>query len=143
MVRIIRKAYDPPIRVPTPIHGTSRAKQAFKQECDINNILKRYEKTGLVTHLARHGGRYEELPSDVDFQTALNTLMKAEEAFASLPAKIRRRFDNDPAAFLAFVQDPRNQDEMIELGLATRRPDPPAEQAPAEPAGAAASGGQA
>lgn len=30
----------------------SMAQQHFKDECDVNNILRKYESTGLVTHVA-------------------------------------------------------------------------------------------
>jgi hypothetical protein len=56
--------------------------------------------------------------------------------FMSLPAKIRSRFQNDPGAFLDFVQNPENRDEMIELGLAKAQPrapvEPEAEPSPSE-----------
>jgi phage internal scaffolding protein len=37
--------------------------------------------------------------------------------FNDLPSSIRSRFGNDPAAFLDFVNDEGNADEMIKLGL--------------------------
>jgi len=37
--------------------------------------------------------------------------------FNDLPSSIRSRFGNDPAAFLDFVQDENNADEMVKLGL--------------------------
>ena len=37
--------------------------------------------------------------------------------FEELPATIRKKFENDPAKFLDFVNDERNADEMVELGL--------------------------
>jgi len=47
-------------------------------------------------------------------------------AFATLPSHVRRRFENDPQEFLAFMADPANQDEVIKMGLATdNRPPPP------------------
>lgn len=35
-----------------------------------------------------------------DYQTALNQVIEAEEAFDALPAKVRARFDNQPVDFL-------------------------------------------
>lgn len=98
-----------------------RTKQAFKDECDINNILKQYKATGQLTHVRSHAqqGKYDNLPDEVDFQTSLNTVIAAERAFSSLPSKLRNRFHNDPVEFLEFMSDPANQDEAIELGLAT------------------------
>lgn len=109
----------------------SMTKQSFVPQCDINNILKQFKATGMLTHVMDQTkqGRYLDLPDDLDFQTSLNTVMQAETAFASLPSKLRNRFENDPVQFLEFMADPANQDEVYELGLATR-PLPPENPAP-------------
>lgn len=115
----------------------SMTKQSFKEECDINNIVKRFEATGIVDHLNEKAreGVYTDLPDSMDYQQALEIGRKAQEAFASLPATIRATFQNDPAAFLAFVENPANQDKLIEMGLATdNRPPAPPPAAPPAPA---------
>lgn len=106
--------YRPHDRVMQPVGGPSRTKQSFKEECDVNNILRKYEKTGLITHVAAYKGRYEELPDPIEYQDALHAIRDAEVAFSSLPSKVRRYFNNDPAAFLSATSE-----ELIELGLAT------------------------
>lgn len=100
----------------------SMTKQAFVAQCDINNILKQFKLTGMVQHMSAKAaeGRYEDLPDAVDFQEALNAVHDAQAAFASLPSKVRNRFENDPAQFLEFMSDPKNQEEVYELGLAVR-----------------------
>jgi len=106
----------------------SMTKQSFVKECDINNILKEYKVTGQIRHMSANqaAGAYEDLPDPVDFQESLHTMAAASEAFASLPSHVRRRFQNDPAEFLAFMANPINQDEAIAMGLAVdRRPPPP------------------
>ncbi len=107
-------------------------KQSFKDECDINNILKKYEKSGILEHANKYQGQYADVTGTVDYQTALNTVMAAKDMFMSLPASIRTMFDNDPHEFLEFAQDPENQEAMIEMGLAERRPAAPesGEEAP-------------
>lgn len=105
----------------------TRTKQSFKAECDINNILQQYSATGMIKHIRNEQARYADLPDEVDFQSAMNTVIQAEAAFASLPSKVRNRFHNDPQEFLAFMADPKNKDEAIELGLVNR---PPAEPKP-------------
>ena len=54
---------------------------------------------------------------NVDYQDAYNMVVKAEEAFMTLPAAVRARFANDPAGIFAFLQDPSNRDEAVQLGL--------------------------
>jgi len=106
----------------------TRTKQSFKDECDINNILQQYSATGMIRHMRNEQPRYADLPDDVDFQAAMNTVLQAESAFASLPSKVRNRFHNDPAEFLAFMSDPKNLEEMISLGLVKKPADPPPPQ---------------
>ena len=111
----------------------SRTKQSFLPECDINNIVKSYRMTGQINHMRANAaqGVYEELPDPIDFQMSLNILQEASDSFASLPSQVRKRFDNDPAEFLAFMANPANQDEIIKMGLATdTRPPPPLPLAP-------------
>lgn len=100
----------------------SRTKQSFKDECNINTILHKYQKTGLVDHVAKHAGRYDDLGSSADYHTALNTVLAARESFESLTSSIRSKFFNDPASFLEFVQNPDNHAELVKLGLAKGTP---------------------
>lgn len=106
-------------------------KQSFRDECDINNIMKKFEKGQMVNHVNKHRGSYGDFDV-VDYQSAMNTIISAQESFASLPAKVRARFNNDPAGFLEFVGNPDNRDEMVKLGLIV------GEKAPAAPSAAVA-----
>lgn len=103
-------------------HPPSMTKQEFIAECDINNIVKEFLMTGIFNHISANAqeGRYEDLPDQMDYQQAIHTMRAAEASFASLPARVRERFQNDPGQFLAFCEDPKNAAEMVELGLATR-----------------------
>lgn len=91
--------------------------QSFGKECDINHIVKKFIKTGQITHLARRQGFYGDQSQIPDFQTAMDTVTKAQQAFDELPAHIRKRFANSPHELMQFLQDPKNQDEAISLGL--------------------------
>lgn len=93
-------------------------KQSPKAECDINNIMKKFEKDGILDHFNAHQGDYGDYTTFADYHTSLNQVLDAETMFLSIPSKIRARFDNDAAKFLAFAQDPENLDQMVELGLA-------------------------
>lgn len=128
----------------------SMTKQSFKDECDINKIMKKFERTGAITHYAKYGAEYGDA-TQIELQDALNVVARADEMFEELPAAIRKRFSNDPGEFLAFVQDESNKEEMIKLGLrddkratqevamgveaARRKADPPPtpDQAPDQP----------
>lgn len=112
----------------------SKTKQSFRDECDINTIMAKYRATGILDHVQIHKGRYEDLPSEIDYHADVLAVMAAQDAFASLPAAIRARFENDPAKFVGFVQDPENQEEIDEMGLGQQSmPAPPAPAPSPEP----------
>lgn len=111
-------AYGVKPRVQLQCNDLSRTKQSFSAECDINNIMAKYQKTGLVSHVAQHQGNYDNLPSNVDYHENMNAMIAADEAFASLTSSIRSKFHNDPAEFLEFVHNDDNADELVEMGLA-------------------------
>lgn len=99
----------------------SLTKQADAAAADINTILKRYEKTGTLPDMIKSDpmwGDFSDVPS---FQEAFALVAKSEEQFAALDAPVRKRFDNDPAKFLAFATDPANSAEMVALGLAVEK----------------------
>lgn len=121
-------------RTPFNTIGHSRTKQAPHAECDINQIMAQYQKTGVIEHLNEHQGDYSDFLSAPDYHTALNQILEAQSAFDTLPSNLRNRFTNDPAQFLDFVQNPANAEELISLGLANPVTTPSnVEDAPAEP----------
>jgi len=97
--------------------GDSLTSQSHKEECDINSILKRWERTGVLEHAQRFEGHYGDFTSIPDFHQAQNAIIQAREMFMTLPAKTRKRFGNDPGEFLDFVSDPENKAAMQDMGL--------------------------
>lgn len=110
-----------------------RTKQSFRDDSNINNIIKKYNETGLLPDLIKKEPQYGDFAKTQDFQSSLNLVIKAQEQFDALSATVRKRFNNDPAEMLAFVNDKRNQEELVKLGLATKRPVPKEQVAPARP----------
>jgi len=88
----------------------------FKDECDINSIMSKFNKTGQLPELIKKNPQYGDFANVSDYQTSLNTVMHAQQQFEALPANIRKRFDNDPASFLEFCSNEENVDELRELG---------------------------
>lgn len=99
--------------------------QSHKDSCDINFIMKKYEQTGQLHHVMEAMPNFGDF-DPITYQEAKNATIAAEDAFMSLPAKLRQRFDNDPGKFLEFTDDPANAEELINLGLATAKPVPDA-----------------
>lgn len=115
-----RTAYDRDSFEGITFTEPTMAQQHFKDECDVNNILRKYEATGLVTHLANGTPSYGDFSSVLDFQQAQNLLIEAQDAFDALPASLRKRFDNDPAVMLEFIENPDNREEAERLGLVSK-----------------------
>jgi len=109
--------------------GTSRTKQSFKDECNINTIMLRYQKTEIIEHYNKHMGKYGDFTNTPsDYQSCIDQVMEAEGLFMELPSSVRKTFQNDPGQFLAFVSDPNNLEAMVDMGLAKA---PPAAPSPA------------
>lgn len=105
-------------RLTTPLDGPSMTKQSFKDECDINNIMAKFERTALLEHVNQHQGNYGDFTdAPQDYHEAMNQVIAADDMFQTIPAKLRAAFNNDPGEFLAFTNDPENLDRMRDLGL--------------------------
>lgn len=109
---------------PTEIEGPSRTRQEFAAECDVNEIMKRYEKAGVLTHVNRREPLYLDYSEVPDLQTAMNQVFTAEREFMLLPARVRKEFDNDPVRFVEFASKDENIDRLREWGLAKPAPKP-------------------
>lgn len=113
----IRKVYDGKVeRVVLKCEGPSRVKQAFGCEVDINNIMSRYHKTGVLP-AGRLDGRYGDVSGVGDYATCLQRVEEVHDLFVSLPAAVRDRMGNSPARLLEFLADGANRDEAVKLGL--------------------------
>lgn len=119
---MFRTAYSPPVRVPMDMTPDlpSRAIQSAKDECDVNLIVRKAQLSGFMPGNGKEP-LYGDFTAIPDYQTALETVIAAQEAFDALPATVRDRFFNDPGVLLNFVNDPKNEAEAIKLGLL---PDP-------------------
>lgn len=115
MVKIFSK-YKPPKHGGIIFNLPSMTQQNFKEECDINNILAKFVKTGILEQSARPGDFFDATTVS-DYRDALHALSSAQESFSELPSAIRKYFENDPANFLEFIENPDNIDEGIKIGL--------------------------
>lgn len=105
--------------------------QHFKDECDINNILKRVEATGVLPTNTKAPvyGDFTVVPKSL--LEAFGMIKQANDLFMALPAVARERFNNDPEKMVAFLNDPQNREEAFKLGLVKA---PVVAEVPAEPA---------
>ena len=95
----------------------SLTKQSFAHECDFNNVLSKWQESGLITHLNPSPASYGDVSHYSDYQTSLELIREAQASFDALPSQIRDRFNNDPAYLMSYLDDPSNDDEACSLGL--------------------------
>lgn len=109
--------------------------QSAKDECDINLIVERAER-GMYPEMREKIPQFGDFSETPDYQSALNYVIAAQERFSELPARVRERFGNNAGILLAFLADPANRDEAVQLGLVNAPPVPaPLDPgAPVEPA---------
>lgn len=118
---VVRMPYDRE-RLSFQTTGESLTHQSMQDECDINQIMLKWQKTGIIEHTNTYEGRYGDFTeTPIDYQEALNQVREAEDMFMSLPSSIRRQFENNPQEFLEFVGDPKNAEKLVDMGLAHGR----------------------
>lgn len=120
--------HKPHLAVGHSAGGPSLARQEFKEECDINEIMARYETTGILPPTGAEPFYYDFTTLPTDLRGAMDVMREGGEAFMSLPAEVRRLFDNDPAWFVDYASNPEHLDQMRAWGLAAPEPAPSAPQ---------------
>ncbi|WNK14618.1 MAG: internal scaffolding protein [Microvirus sp.] len=108
------------VRLQITFPPEGRTKQAFRDECDINKIMARYQQTGILPETQQKVAIYLDA-ENFDFQRAQDQIALAKNMFEAVPANIREQFDNDPAKFVQFCENPENHSKLVEMGLATPR----------------------
>lgn len=108
----------------------SMTQQQYAFECDLNNIVDHnmhFKDPAFVTKLRLQGllsdekAVYGDFTNVKDYQSALETIHLAQEQFNQLPAKVRDKFENNPALMLDFCNRAVNDSDLyaqgVDLGL--------------------------
>jgi len=98
-------------------YDSNRVQQNQRDDTDINALAEKYGRNVLMAN--NHPPRFGDNPAILDLQYALNLQREAEQQFNQLPAKTRLRFNNNPLQCLQFVENPKNYQESVKLGLIT------------------------
>lgn len=114
-----------------------RTRQEFKEECDINTLIRRFG-LGYEMPQGLRVPQYGDFSHISNYHEALNQIAAAGETFDLLPAHVRDRFQNDPGRFVDFCLDSKNRDELVSLGLAPKAQEPSAAIQATSPAGSVA-----
>ena len=94
----------------------SMTHQSFQEECDINTLIMRFGLGGALP-VGQRAPTYGDFSGVSDYQQALNAIISADEAFMTMPANVRARFQNDAAQFVDFCSKEENREEAVKLGL--------------------------
>jgi hypothetical protein len=114
--------------------------QSDAAAADINNIMKVYQKTGILPENKQKIAYYVDNTNIPSLEEAHSLIENAKEAFMGLPSAVRKLMDNDPTKLVGFIQNPENEDILLKYGILEKQevvaqevqPSPPA-AAPVEP----------
>jgi len=110
----VRSQFSPRVSV-TVTCGESLTQKHFTEEVNINNIMKKFMKTGILP-VAKSQAEFG-FASSQTFTEAMFTVKSAEEEFMHLPSEVRSHFKNDPAAYLDAASDPEQRALFENFGL--------------------------
>ncbi len=101
--------------------------QSQYKDTDINNIVRRYQTTGLLDSpgaVPFETLQYGDSTLLPDYQTALDLVNSVESEFSSLPSEVREKFGHDPMQLLEALQDPTKQEMLQDIGLLSKPANP-------------------
>lgn len=107
--------------------------QSQYKDTDINNIVRRYQTTGLLDSpgsVPFETLQYGDATLLPDYQTALDLVNSVQTEFASMPSEIREKFGHDPMQLLEALQDPTKKPMLQEIGLLSKDEVPPVKVEP-------------
>lgn len=89
-------------RVQITFTKPSLTKQSFKNECDINTIVQRFQNTGQIPVQNTLDPQYGIAP-DLDLKTALDHVKDLQREFDDLKPQEKQIFDNNPEKYASFL----------------------------------------
>ena len=113
-----KTAYGDRTRTGFETTGESLTQQSHAGAADVRNIIKQYDRTGLIANVNKGVAQYGDYSEVNEYAEALNVVIQANESFAQIPSHIREQFGNDAGVFFEFATNPKNKEEMIKMGLA-------------------------
>ena len=103
-IRTARTRVRSPLKAPPVKVDAMQTEQQWVDKCDVNSIMRRYQKTGAIEHVNKHRGQYGTFDPDEYYQ-AQHTVARVKTEFAELPSSIRHHFRNDPAEYLRYIAE--------------------------------------
>lgn len=90
--------------------------QHHKESVSIQTIVQQHAVTGMLP-LNRSQPQFADMSNVPDYHQAQIIIAETNEMFEAVPSDIRKDFDNDPAKFLAFIENPDNKEQIEAYGL--------------------------
>jgi phage internal scaffolding protein len=108
-----RTAYSKRIPSKTNIEefDPSLTVQEQKDSTDVNNILKRFQATGLIEHVNSNEAQYGEF-GQYDYHENATMVARINSSFEELPSSVRAQFNNNPQEWVEHISIPENIEDM-------------------------------
>lgn len=115
----------------------SLTQQQFKDECEIESLLKAHNLGQVMGILNNHQRQplYGDVSDIPDFHDSQNHVARATEYFNGLPSDVRAQFDNSLAKFLTTLNDSSAREALTEMGVLKKAADKAADKVDVQPAG--------
>lgn len=101
----------------------SRTIQSQKSGADINNIMKKYTKTGVLGDPLTASLRkpmYGDFSQCLDYQSSLNKLIQVKRDFDELPIEVKKACNNDPQKLVDLVTKEELREDAYHYGILER-----------------------
>lgn len=107
MARVFyRDVYDQVVLQPAE---SNLVQQHFKEEVDINTIVRRFGVTGQLPQFMP-AGVYGDFTGIEDYESAVAQIERAQDGFMELPAEVREKFGNDVGVMIRQAQNMTEDD---------------------------------
>lgn len=102
----------------------SMCEQHTVKSTNINYLIEKFQPDELAAYIAAKNSHRAEVvghdfSQEPNLQEAKNKVLEMRQAFEQLPKHIRDQFNNNHVQFLKFLDNEKNCDKLIELGLLT------------------------
>ncbi len=91
--------------------GEGRTEQHHARACDINTIMAKYLKTGVMDHISKYQPIYGDVTS-ADYKKSMDLVAGVKTEFEELPAYVRKEFGEDVNEYLKAMQTPEGVQEL-------------------------------
>jgi phage internal scaffolding protein len=91
--------------------------QSYRKSSDLNVLIKKYKKTGVMPDLLQKKGQYGDFSNVPTLEAAFKAVNHAKMLFQELPAEVRKLMDNDPSKMELWLSDEVNHEIAEKYGL--------------------------